>query len=86
MQGIQQTKMLVERRREALFQQLDLSGLERVVQGKARGCLHALLAEYHDIFCLEPGELGFTNLVKHMKSDLLVLNLLKSGSGGFPHP
>ena len=28
MQGIQQTKMSVERRREVLFQQLDLSGLK----------------------------------------------------------
>ena len=25
----------------------------------------ALLAEYHDIFSLEPGELGFTDLAKH---------------------
>ena len=26
---------------------------------------HALLAEYHDIFSLEPGELGCTDLAKH---------------------
>ena len=26
---------------------------------------HTLLAEYHDIFSLEPGELGCTNLTKH---------------------
>ena len=26
---------------------------------------HVLLAEYHDIFSLEPGELGCTDLVRH---------------------
>ena len=64
MQGIQQTKMSVERRREVLFQQLDLSGLEGWSEGN-QVAAHALLAEYHDIFSLEPGELGCTNLAKH---------------------
>ena len=27
--------------------------------------IYALLAKYHDIFSLEPGELGYTDLVKH---------------------
>ena len=35
-----------------------------MVQGKSSGP-PALLAEYHDIFSLEPGELGCTNLAKH---------------------
>ena len=64
-QGIQQTKMLVERRREVLFQQLDLSGLEGWSEGKSSSCLCTMLAEYHDIFSLDPGELGCTNLAKH---------------------
>ena len=43
-QGIQWTKMLVERRREVLFQQLDLSGLEGwSKENQAATC--ALLAE-----------------------------------------
>ena len=64
MQEIQRTKMSVEQRKEALFQQLNLSGLE-VWSVKNQAAAHALLAEYHDIFSLEPGELGCTDLVKH---------------------
>ena len=63
-QGIQQTKMLVERRREVLFQQLDLPCLEGWSE-ENQVAAHALLAEYHDIFSLEPGKLGCTNLAKH---------------------
>ena len=63
-QGIQQTKMLVERRKEVILQQLDLSGLEGWSEAnQATAC--ALLAEYHDIFSLEPGELGWSHRAKH---------------------
>ena len=64
MQGIQQTRMSVEQRREVLFHQLDLSGLEGWSY-KNQVASHALLAECHDIFPLEPGELGCTDLAKH---------------------
>ena len=63
-QGIHQTKMSVERRKEVLLQQLDLSALDgwsEVNQAAA----HTLLVDYHDIFSLEPGELGCTHLAKH---------------------
>ena len=63
-QGIQQTKMLVERTREVFFQQLDLSGLEKLSEGN-QVVTYDLLAEYHDIFSLEPRELGCTDLAKH---------------------
>ena len=63
MQGIQQTRMSVEWRREVLFHLLDLSCLEGWFD-KNQVATHALLAEYHNI-CLEPGELGCTDLVKH---------------------
>ena len=53
-QGIQQTKMLVERRREVLFQQVDLPGLEGWCEEKQVSS-HTLLVDYHDIFSLEPG-------------------------------
>ena len=54
-QGIQQTNMLVERRKEALLQQLDLSGLERWSEANQLiSC--TLLTEYNDIFSLEPRE------------------------------
>ena len=56
--------MLVEQRKEALFQQLELSGLEGW-SGKDQAATHALLAEYHNILSLEPGELDCTDLAKH---------------------
>ena len=64
MQGIQWTKMSIEQRKEMFLQQLDLSGLEG---WSGANCIsgHALLTEYHDIFLLEPRELGCTSLVKH---------------------
>ena len=56
--------MLVEWKRDVLFQQLDLSGLEGWPEGN-QVATHILLARYHDIFSLEPGELGCTDLAKH---------------------
>ena len=47
-----------------LFQQLDLSGLEGW-SGANHISPHALLIENHDIFSLEPAELGCTSLAKH---------------------
>ena len=62
-QGIQQTRMSVEWRKEMIFQQLESSGLEGW-SDKNQAAAPALLAEYHDIFSLEPGELGCTDLAK----------------------
>ena len=64
LEGIWQIRMSVEWRREVLFQQLDLSRLEGWFD-KNHAATHALLAKYHDILSLEPGELGCTGLVKH---------------------
>ena len=64
MQGIHQTRMLVEWRWEVLFKQLDISGLEGWSK-ENQVTVHALLAEYHEIFSLEPGEFRCTDLVKH---------------------
>ena len=47
-----------------LFQQLDISGLEGWSKGNQMAT-YALLAKYHDIFSLEPGELGCTDLAKY---------------------
>ena len=63
-QGIKQNKMSVERRREVLFQQLYLPHLEGQSEGD-QVAAHALLPEYHDMFSLEPGKLGCTDLAKH---------------------
>ena len=64
MQGVQRAKISVEQRRKVQFQWLNLSGLEGC-SPKKRAATCTLLAEYHDIFSLEPGELGCTELVKH---------------------
>ena len=53
-QGSQQMRMSVEQRKETLLLQLDLSGLEGWSDGNWAAAW-ALLAEYHDIFSLEPG-------------------------------
>ena len=63
-QGIQWTRMSIEWRREVPIQQLDLSGLEGW-SDENQAAAQALLAEYHNIFSLEPGELGGMDLAKH---------------------
>ena len=63
-QGILQIRMIVEWRKELLFWQLDLSGLDKWSDGN-QAAAWTLLAEYNDIFFLEPGELGCMDLVKH---------------------
>ena len=63
-QDIWQTRMSGEQRREMLFQQVELSGLEGW-SDKNQAATKVLLAEYHDIFSLEPGELGCTDLAKN---------------------
>ena len=56
--------MMIEWRKELLFQQLDLSGLDKWSDGN-QAAAQALLVEYHDNFFMEIGELGCTDLVKH---------------------
>ena len=56
--------MIIEQRKKLLFQQLDLSGLDKW-SDRNQAAAQALLAEYHDIFSLEPGELGCMDLTKH---------------------
>ena len=58
-------KMTLEQQKEALFMQLDLSGLDSwTPQSRAAACL--LLAEYHDVFSLDSCGLGCTDLVWHV--------------------
>ena len=64
MQGIHWTKMTVEQRKKLHFQQLDFSGLDKW-SDRNQVAAQALLAEYHDILSLEPGELDCMDLAKH---------------------
>ena len=63
-QGIQWTQMTIERRKEMLLQQLDLSGVEGW-SGANHISACALLIKYHDIFLVEPGELGCASPMKN---------------------
>ena len=57
-------KLTVRQRRGKLFDKLDLSGLDSWVQELAElACW--LLAEYHDIFSLDPVELGCTHSTEY---------------------
>ena len=64
MQGIWQTRMCIEHRKEMLLHQLDLSGLEGWSGTKCTSA-QTLSAKYHDIFSLEPGQLGCMGVIKH---------------------
>ena len=64
-QGIQTPKLTAEERQEKLFEKLDLSGLESWPPELADST-QSLLAKYHDIFSLEPNELGCTQSTEHV--------------------
>ena len=56
--------LTVEERRKILFEKLELSGLESWTEENKEKALN-LLAEYHDIFALEDGEMGCTKAAEH---------------------
>ena len=64
------------------FNELDLSGLDSWPP-ELVDATHWLLAKYHDVFLLDPAELGCTHSTKHMKTYRWHI-LLKSHLGGFP--
>ena len=58
-------KLTVKQRQEKLFEELDLNGLESWPPELVTST-QSLLAKYHNIFSLEPSELGCTHLTKHV--------------------
>ena len=58
-------KLMVRQRQGKLFGELDLSGLE-LWPPELADSIWQLLAEYHDVFSLEPMELGCTHSTKHV--------------------
>ena len=56
-QGLQVPKLTVKQRQEKLFEELDLSGLESWLPELADSAW-CLLAEYHNVFSLEPSKLS----------------------------
>ena len=60
----QTPKLTIRQRCGRLFDELDLSGLGLWAPELADKA-HQLLAEYHDVFSLDPAELGCTHSTKH---------------------
>ena len=63
--GHQMPKLTVKQRQEKLFEELDLSGLESWPPELAASA-QSLLAKYHNIFSLDPSELGCTHSSEHV--------------------
>ena len=61
---LQILKLMVRQRHGKLFDELDLSGLDSWAPELADAA-HQLLAEYHDVFSLDPVELGCTHSTEH---------------------
>ena len=59
------SRLRVRQRHGKLFDELDLSGLDSWAPELADAA-HKLLAEYHDLFLLDPAELGCTHSMEHM--------------------
>ena len=57
-------RLTVRQRRGKLFNELDLSGLDSWAPELADAA-HQLLAKYHDMFSLDPAELGCTHSMEH---------------------
>ena len=58
-------KLIVRQRQGKLFYEVDLSGLDTLLLELADAA-HCLLVEYHDVFSLDPMELGCTHSTVHM--------------------
>ena len=57
-------QLSIEEQREKLFEKLDLSGLESWLPENKEKALD-LLAEFHNVFALEHGEMGCTEVTEH---------------------
>ena len=64
-QDLQMPRLTMKQRQEKLFQELDLSGLKSWPPNLADSA-QPLLAEYHDVFSLEPSELSCTPSTEHV--------------------
>ena len=58
-------RLTVRQQHGKLFNELDFSGLYSSAP-KLADAAHQLLAKYHDVFSLDPAELGCTHSTEHM--------------------
>ena len=70
-------RLTVRQRHGKLFDELDLSGLDSWTPELADAA-HWLLAEYHDVFSLDPAELGCTHSTEHTIKSPMTLPLKNS--------
>ena len=63
--SLQVPRLTMKQRQEKLFEELDLSGLESWPP-KLLASTWSLLDKYHDVFSLEPSELGCTHSTRHV--------------------
>ena len=56
--------MSIKEQREKIFEKLDLSGLKSWMPQNKEKVLD-LLAEFHNVFALEDGEMGCTEVTEH---------------------
>ena len=64
-EGLHTPTLIIRQRQWKLFEELDLSGLESWPPELANSAKW-LLAEYHNVFLLEPTEFGCTHSTKHV--------------------
>ena len=64
-QDSQTPRLTIRQRHGKLFNELDLSGLDSWAP-KLADAAHWLLAEYHDVFSMDPVELGCIHSMEHM--------------------
>ena len=76
-------KLTVRQKQGKLFEELDLSGLE-LWPPELADSTSWLLAKYHDVFSLEPAELGCTHSTEH-KIKVTDDTPVKNNLGGSPH-
>ena len=58
-------RLTVRQRHDKLFNELDLSGLDSWIPELVDAACQ-LLAKYHDVFSLDPAELGCTHSTEHI--------------------
>ena len=80
----QMPKLTMKQRQEKLFEELDLSGLESWPP-ELVASTQFLLAEYHNVFSLEPSKLGCTHSTKHVIKFTMTPHS-RNNSGRYLHP
>ena len=75
--------LTIRQRHGKLFDEVDLSGLDSWAPELA-DAVHWLLAKYHDVFSLDPVELGCTHSTEHMIKLQMTLPL-RNDLDGFPY-